>query len=468
MSVLFDLVIKGKVVLENQVVSGEVGVINGKVASILVGENYLNGNKFLDFGDSYIFPGLIDTHVHCFSNPDEGFTTTSRSAAVGGITTILDMPYDLPNPINNTEMITKKIKKIGNEAVVDIGLWATISKVGGTDEIKPLAEAGAIAFKMSTFETDPYRFPRIPDPEILKALETIRETGLTAAFHAENDDIINDRINEYQKEGKVYPTAHAETRPPVTETSAVLKLLEFAYWTNAKLHIVHVSHPRTIQLIKLFRAQGVQVTCETCYTYLLLNVEDLIKFGPKAKMNPPLRKSQDVEQLWEHLCDHNIDLITSDHAPWNKQQKEIGKENIFRAASGLSGVQILAPLLFSHSVFTGKLTAVDFAKLLSQHPAEVFKIEGKGKIAIGYDADFTVIDPNQTTIINETLLKCNSKMTPFHGEELNGKVIQTIVRGVTVYNGSEIVVDPGFGTFIPGAATKTKNPNTGEDEIFEN
>ncbi|MFJ7975471.1 dihydroorotase [Peribacillus sp. JNUCC 23] len=449
-----EQIIKGNIVTKDTVIHGEVGIKEGKIVSIHEGSGNLESENIKDFGDAYVFPGTIDVHVHCFSNPNEGFVTTSSSAAAGGITTFLDMPYDLPNPINNVEQFNKKVKQLEEEAVVDICLWGTISKKGGTDQIIPLAEAGAIAFKMSTFETDEYRFPRIPDPEILKAMKLIEETGLRAAFHSENDEIIVDMIDQYQKEGKVYPKAHNETRPPVTETSAVLKLLEFAYWTNVKLHIVHVSHPRTIDLIKLFQAQGVKVTCETCYPYLLMDVDDLEKYGPVAKNNPPLREKEEVQGLWEHIKEGNIDLISSDHAPWSAEQKVKGNDNIFLASSGLPGVEIMTPLMFNSTVSNGKLSPNDFANLMSTHPAEVFAIPGKGQISVGFDADFTVIDPNQKTVIDQNSFKSFSKLTPFDGQELNCKVISTIVRGEEVFDGENVTKNPGYGKFVAGSAAK--------------
>ncbi|WP_399630183.1 dihydroorotase family protein [Sporosarcina sp. SG10008] len=449
-----DGIIKGKIVLKDKVIKGEVGITEGKIVSIYEGTGNLESENCKDFGDSFVFPGVIDVHVHCFSNPDEGFVTTSSSAAAGGITTFLDMPYDLPNPVNNVEQFKKKVEKLEDEAIVDICLWGTISKTGGTDQIIPLAEAGAIAFKMSTFETDAYRFPRIPDPEILKAMKLIEETGLRAAFHSENDEIIVDMIEQYQKEGKVYPKAHNETRPPVTETSAVLKLLEFAYWTNVKLHIVHVSHPRTIDMIKLFQAQGVKVTCETCYPYLLMNVDDLDKYGPIAKNNPPLREKEEVQGLWKHIEEGSIDLISSDHAPWSAEQKEKGNDNIFLASSGLPGVEIMTPLMFNSTVSNGKLSPNDFANLMSTHPAEVFSIPGKGQISVGYDADFTVIDPTQKTVIDQNSFKSYSKLTPYNGQELNCKVISTILRGEEVFDGKNVTKGPGYGKFVPGSAAK--------------
>ncbi len=450
---MLDLIIRGNIVMENEVLYGEIGVKEGKIDRIAaVGQ--LQARSVQDFGQCLIFPGMIDAHVHCFSNPQEGFTTTSASAAVGGLTTILDMPYDLPEPIHSVVQFQKKVQRLEQEALIDIGLWATIAKTEGTPQIGPLAEAGAIAFKMSTFETDPYRFPLIPDSEIMKAMTLIRQTGLRAAFHAENDDIIKSLTEAYQQEGRVDPRAHMETRPPVTETSAVLKLMEFAYWTGVKLHIVHVSHPRTIDLIQIFKGMLVDVTSETCYPYLLLDVHDLEKFGPKAKNNPPLRLPEDAAGMREHQLLGNIDLITSDHAPWGADKKNNGSQNIFHAASGMPGVEIIVPLLFEWAVMNRGISPVVFAKWLSQHPAEIFQIHGKGKIAGGYDADFTVIDPNQTWTIDEHAFRSHSKLSPFHQREVQGRVVQTIVRGTTVYDGHEIKVKPGFGRFIAGSAVK--------------
>ncbi|MCO7124301.1 dihydroorotase [Sporolactobacillus shoreicorticis] len=450
----FDLVVKGNIVLPDKVMNGAIGISKGKITHITDQQNGLVSKNVKDFNGSFIFPGFIDTHVHCYSNPDEGVAATSEAAAFGGVTTFFDMPYDRPDPINNVKIFEKKIQRLEGKTVVDICLWGTIAKKNGTDQIIPMAKAGAVAFKLSTFETDPYRFPRIPDPEILKAMKIIKEVNLRAAFHSENGEVIYQMIEEYQKKGKVYPRAHMETRPPVTETSAILKLLEFAYWTGAKLHIVHVSHPRSIELIQLFKKQGVQVTCETCYHYLLLDVHDLEEQGPRAKMNPPVREPEDVQKMWEKLEGNQIDMITSDHAPWSLEQKIKGKDNIFKSPSGLPGVELLIPLMFDGGVMSGRLTPVQFAHLLATHPAEAYQVPGKGKITIGYDADLTIIDPSKQTIIDEMKLHSQAKLTPFNQKKLRGKIIETIIRGNTVFDGTKITADMNYGKFVPGSAAE--------------
>jgi allantoinase len=450
----FDLVVKGNIVLPEKVVQGAIGISEGKIQQVAGPHDHLVGKQVKDFHGSYVFPGFIDTHVHCYSNPDEGVAATSEAAAFGGVTTFFDMPYDRPDPINNVDIFEKKIQHLEGKTVVDVCLWGTIAKENGTDQIIPMAKAGAVAFKLSTFETDPYRFPRIPDPEILKAMKLINQVDLRAAFHSENGEIIYQMIDDFQKQNKVYPRAHMETRPPVTETSAILKLLEFAYWTGAKLHIVHVSHPRSVELIQLFKKQGVQVTCETCYQYLLLDVHDLEEKGPRAKMNPPVREPEDVQKMWNKLENNQIDMITSDHAPWSLEQKMKGKDNIFKSPSGLPGIELLVPLMFDGGVMSGKITPVQFAHLLSTHPAEAYQVPGKGKIAAGYDADLTVINPSKEMLIDESKLHSQAKLTPFNQKTLRGKIVQTIVRGNTVYDGTALVVEKDYGKFVPGSAAE--------------
>lgn len=362
------------------------------------------------------------------------------------------MPYDVPEPIQDVTTFKEKVSRLKEETVVDTGLIATIKKTGGTDQIRPLAESGAAAFKMSTFETHPQRFPRIPDNEIIKAFEEIRETGLRVGFHAENDDLIFPMVDAFRQSGQVDPRSHAESRPPVTETSAVLKLLEFAYWTGVHLHIFHVTHPRCIDWIRTYQEEGVNVTAETCHNYLLLDTDDLAELGPYAKINPPLRDKASVERMWTHVQDENIDLLSSDHAPWPEEKKTAGLDNIFKSASGTPSIQILVPLLYDAAVAKGKVTPVQFARLMSQHPAEAFGLSGKGKIEEGYDADITVIDPEREQQVDAHRFHSVAKWSPFQGRTLQGEVIQTLLRGEVVYDGQEICVEKGFGSFLPGKA----------------
>lgn len=444
----FETVLKGHIVSPGEDFPGEVGICNGKIIEISKTKGKLDAETVHDFGEDYILPGLIDTHVHCYSNPNEGIKRASSAAAKGGITTFLDMPYDLPAPITNVKALKNKIDIINNESVVDIALWGTVPKENGAEVIDELAEHGVAGFKLSTFETDPYRFPRIADADILEAMKKTAKKDLVIAFHAENDELLNSYIRDAIAENNLDPIYHNLTRPPVTETSSVIKLLDMASWTDAKLHIVHVSHAQTIDYINWFKEQGVNVTAETCYNYLLLSTEDLKKHGPKAKINPPLRKPEELKALEEQLFNSGIDFITSDHAPWQKEDKEIGNDNIFKAKSGAPGLEIMVSLLFDYLISDKNMPLSRFAALLSSAPAKRFNLSDKGSIEKGKDADFTIIKNNAPWKIDENDFLSISDISPFHGHTLNNYIEATFVRGHSVYSHKNGIADKAIGQFV--------------------
>ncbi|UTH12629.1 amidohydrolase family protein [Macrococcoides canis] len=391
----------------------------------------------MDYGDSLIFPGFIDSHVHCYSNLDEGMTNATRAAAHGGITTIFDMPYDKSHPINNEKLFIKKIEDVRNNAYVNVGLWGTIAKNNGVNQLEELSKNGAIGIKLSTFETDPDRFPRIPDEQIVDILSASTDYDMLIAFHAENDDMINRYIDESIKDSQVDSIHHYLTRPPVTETSIVAKLLEFAYWTKSKLHLVHISHPHSVDIINMYKNQyKVNVSLETCYHYLLLDTEDLKHQGALVKCNPAVQEPEVKRELTSLVENKNFDFITSDHAPWIK---DLNEKNIFKAPSGLQGLDIMIPLMFDHLVRNNKLDYKAFSDLFSGNVAKRFNIQNKGKIQIGYDADLTVINPNESWKLNENYFESISHQSPFIGRDIHSKVIATIVSGDVVYDGESII-----------------------------
>lgn len=453
----FEKVARGRIVTPDGEFLGEIGISDGVIAEIAEGREKLEADEIHDFGEDFIFPGFIDTHVHCYSNPNEGIRRASRAAAKGGITTFLDMPYDLPNPVSSGEVLKEKIKTINDEAVMDIALWGTIPKENGPRVVAELAELGVSAFKLSTFETDPYRFPRISDADILETMKLTAEKDLVIAFHAENDELLSQYIDKAQAEQNLEPINHNLTRPPVTETTAVVKLLDMASWTDAKLHIVHVSHAKSIDYINWFKSNGTNVTSETCYNYLLLTTDDLKEHGPKAKINPPLREPREVAALEEKVMDGEIDFITSDHAPWQKEDKSIGNEDIFKAKSGTPGLEIMIPLLFDHLVGGNSMSPNQFADLLATAPAKRFNLKRKGSIEKGKDADFTVLKDKTRWIIDENGFISVADVSPYHGHEVHNRIEAAFVRGKMVYSHEDGVTDEVSGRFV--------RPNEGRGQI---
>jgi allantoinase len=255
-------------------------------------------------------------------------------------------------------------------------------------------------------------------------------------------------IRKYRQDKKIYPKAHCETRPPISETLAVLKLLELSRWTGVRLHLYHVSHPRSIDLLRRFREGGVDVSTETCPHYLILHEGEMDRLKALAKINPPLRTPEAMEEMWELLKSGDIDMVSSDHAPWPIERKQA--PDIFDNASGAPGIETLFPLMFSEGVIKRGLSLVKLAQILCENPARRFKLyPRKGHIALGADADFAILDPSTRWTIRGVDMHSSARWTPYEGMTIQGKVVRTILRGKVIYDGKEVTAKAGDGHFIP-------------------
>jgi allantoinase len=432
---------------------GEVVVKDGRIATVLEGQSRTATERILEARGSWVLPGVVDAHVHCLSDPSEGIMNCTRAAAAGGVTTIIDMPFDAGAPVNNLETFLRKKERVRQEALVDVALLATIRKRGGLDQINPLVEAGACGFKLSLFETDPERFPQIPDDELLEAFRLIAETGIVVGVHAENTDIINGWVARLRSQGRRDALAHCQSRPPVSETEATLRALELAYWTGVRLHIFHVSLPRCIELASWFRNQGLNVTTETCPHYLLLNEKDMERLGAKVKINPPLRRKEDSEGLWKLVKEGAIDFVTSDHAPWQRRKN---RPDIFDNASGAPGVQTLLPLLYSEGVAKGRLSVQRLVEVLCESPANRFGLSPrKGRLAGGADADVVVLNPSERWTIESAELLSSAGWSPYRGMTLQGRITHVFLRGRPVLEDGILAGKPGDGQFLPALRSST-------------
>ena len=252
-----DLVVAGRLALpDGRLLDGELGVRDGRIVA-LADRGALTAPDRLDAGSSLVLPGVVDAHVHTRSEPAEGLTRATTAAAAGGVTTIVDMPYDDPTPITSVAAFLDKTEAVRREAITDVALWATIAKTGGLDEIEELVSAGACGFKVSTFETHPTRFPSIPDGELYLAMQRIAAAGSLIAFHAENDDLVRRLSWRLEEAGRTDAAAHAAARPPVAETEAVGRALELALATGVRVHIVHATVERAFRLVQRARGAGV-------------------------------------------------------------------------------------------------------------------------------------------------------------------------------------------------------------------
>lgn len=435
----------GNIVLSDHVLfDSYVTYKNEKIVSI--GKKPADKSNVIDAKGKYILPGAVDAHVHCYSAVEEGFEHATKSAAAGGVTTIVEMPYDSDKLICTETLFANKIALLEKESVIDVAMLATIAPKSGVDQIPLLAELGACGFKVSLFNTHPSRFPKIYEGELSEAFKVANEVNIPITVHAETDSIVTKYIEKYAAEAVNHPIAHCKSRPKIAESTAALTVLELAYQLGTKVHLHHTTFPHVFNLVNYYSSLGADVSAETCTHYLIFSEEDMERLGAKVKINPPLRSKEDSNQLWDLLEKGDIDMVTSDHAPWPLELKQF--RNIFDNSSGAPGVEVLLPILYSEGVAKGRISLHRLVEVLCENPANRFGLgHRKGKIAVGYDADLVILDPNLDTVLKAEKMHSNANWSPYEGMKIKGKILNVFVRGKEVFNG-KVIGQKGDGEFI--------------------
>lgn len=423
----------------------EIQVAGGRIVGIREGSTGGSGRR-MDLGDRYLLPGAIDCHVHSGSTPAEGIRALTAAAAAGGVTTVVDMPYDAEGPVTSPEVLEAKKRRVAAEAIVDVALLATVRPGSGGDDVGPLVRAGAVGFKLSLFDTDSRRFPRIPDDQLLEVLAAVAENRSLACVHAENEEIIKPLIERFRASGERSPLAHCRSRPPVSETQAVLTALEYAREARAPLHLCHLSLSRSVELADRYRTEGLPVSTETCPHYLCFSEDDMAVKGGRLKINPPLRPHAEVSALWQRLAAGSIDVVASDHAPWSLSQKT--HPQIFDNHSGAPGTETLVSVLAS-GVLERRLELATVARLLSENPARIFGLSGrKGALRVGMDADVIALDTSADFVLDESKLHSNAGWSPYHGMRFPARVVLTVSRGEIVFENGRLTGSGGRGMLL--------------------
>ncbi len=395
-----------------------------------------------------VLPGAIDAQVHSRSQQgQEDFVWSTRSAAAGGVTTIVDMPYDDGCLIANAERFCAKAKEARAQARVDFALYATIDPQEGATRIDELVDAGAAAFKFSTFGTHPQRFPRIPPQMLYACFEAIGPRGLVAGIHNENDEMVRAFIAKVEASNITDYRAHGLSRPPITEALATAEVFELGAGAGCPVHIVHSSIGRGYELAATYRAQGHAATIEACIHYLTLDEEnDVRRLGGKAKINPPVRPRHEVEALWHHLAVGNVTVVSTDHVSWSEDRKT--DPVMLKNASGVPGLEVLYVLLLK-GLDERRLPLTHAARLLAHNPVALFRIgDRKGALAIGRDADVVLArrDPHR---YNAAASGNNYvSWSPYDGIDLPYRVAATFLRGACVYADGVVIGAPGRGRFV--------------------
>lgn len=437
----FDILIKGDIVNEKEIIKNGFVCINGEKIAFVGSGNLPKAKQIYDFSGHFIMPGGIDSQVHSYSQLNqEGFKHSTKSAASGGITTIIDMPYDANNLICNLENFNKKVKLI-DEAIVDVGLYATIDPNDGVKHIKELIKAGAIGFKFSTFGTDPKRFPRIANYLLFECFKEIAPFNLVCSVHNENEEAVNYYLNKVKSSGVTDYNAHLLSRPNITETLAMAEIYELGLEAKCKAHVVHCSLSRGYEMCKFYQLQGANSSIEACIHYLTLSHDkEVPKLKGFSKCNPPIRQSKETKALWEHLKNDEITVVSTDHVSWSKERKNnpIMLEN----ASGMPGLEVIYPLLLT-GCLKREISFTKAAKVMAYNPAKLFCISEKGKIEVGRDADISIFKYEPYIYDSQKSGNNIANWSPYDGMQIDFKSCMTFLRGKVISKNQEILANNG-------------------------
>ena len=445
-----DLVLKGDVVLPDRVVpQGYVAISRGKI--VAAGEGTAPPAKATeDHGGCLLFPGLVDAQIHAGSHEGfKGLQDATRAAAAGGVTTVIDMPFDEPVPVNTLDLLKQKIDAVGQYATVDVGLYVTARKDGNFAELRDLIHAGAASIKLSTYEYHPVRFPRFTTGEMYEIFLEAAALGVAVAFHNEDQELVSQLITRAAAAGKKGMEIHGAGRAPIAELVADAQILELAANTGVRCHIVHSTIAAGNRIARHYRERGAKISVETCVHYFIFNDRDAIRQGAFLKLNPPIRAEAERQEMWRSLADGEIDLVSTDHVAWPLSRKS--DPDMAKNGSGIPGLETLLPAFFTGAVKDHSHSPTLVARMTAENPARHFGLyPRKGALAEGADADIAVFRQQERVFEAEKMTSA-VKWSPYAGMKMAGFVRATYVRGRKVFENGQVLADAGYGQFVkPG------------------
>lgn len=387
----------------------------------------------VDAAGLHVFPGMIDPHVH-FNEPGrtewEGSATGSAALAAGGGTCYFDMPLNSSPPTLDGPSFDLKRAALETNSLTDFALWGGLTPAN-VDRLEELAERGVIGFKAFMCGSGIDDFLASDDFTLWRGMQIAARLKLPVAVHAENDAITQRLSREAMAAGRTGVRDYLNSRPVVAELEAISRAISLAAETGCSLHIVHVSTGRGVAVVTEARARGVDVTCETCPHYLVLTDDDVERLGAVAKCSPPIRPLADQQELWAKVLDGQIAFVGSDHSPSPPSMKT--SADFFKIWGGISGVQ----LTLGHLLYAGhqqnELPLERIAEVTTSAVAERFRIAHKGRLAVGCDADLTLVDLSSTSQLKESDLHDRHRLSPYLGMQIGGRVTQTMLRGKAIY-----------------------------------
>ncbi|TPL78643.1 dihydroorotase [Mesorhizobium sp. B2-3-12] len=431
----YDLILTGGTVVNHD---GEglrdVGVRGGRIAAI--GDlRQASAGETIDCRGLHILPGVVDSQVH-FREPGlehkEDLETGSRAAVLGGVTAVFEMPNT--NPLTTSEAtLADKVRRGSGRMHCDFAFWVGGTRDNARDvgELERLPGAAGIKVFMGSSTGDLL----VEDDEGVASI--LRNTRRRAAFHSEDEFRLRERLGE-RIEGD--PSSHPVWRDEIAALRCTERLVRIARDVRARIHVLHISTAEEI----LFLEQHKDVaTCEATPHHLTLSADDYARLGTLIQMNPPVRDKRHRDGVWHGIAQGIVDVLGSDHAPHTLAEKA---KSYPASPSGMTGVQTLVPIMLDH-VNAGRLTLQRFVDLSSHGPQRIFGMAGKGRIAAGYDADFTIVDMKRRQTITNAQAGSKAGWTPYDGKQVTGWPVGTVIRGQRVMWEGEIAT-PGQGRAV--------------------
>ncbi len=423
---MLDLVLRAtRAVVDGREESCSVGVADGQVVAVEPFASRIEGHESVTFEDDVVLlPGLVDSHVHV-NDPGrsewEGFPHATRAAAAGGVTTIVDMPLNSIPPTTDLDGLRAKRAAAEGNCYVDVAFWGGAVPANGRD-LQPMHDAGVLGFKCFLVDSGVEEFPPLNEVELEHVMSRVASFGGLLLVHAEDADALTPAPASTS-----YRT-FLDSRPDSSEVSAIETVIDTARRTGCRVHIVHLSTARALPLIRAARADGLPVTAETCPHYLTLAAEHIAAGATAFKCCPPIRDENNRRALWEGIAERTIEMVVSDHSPCTAGLKRLDTGRFDEAWGGISSLQLGLPVLWTEASSRGH-TPSDLARWMSGAPAARAGLGRKGRIDLGNDADFCVLAPDESFVVDPSMLQHRNPVTPYAQHQLRGVVRETWLSG---------------------------------------